>query len=263
MCKPLYFSSVDYVINPWMKPGTIDEKKAMIQWENLVKAYQDLGVKVEVIDQKPDVADMVFSADQGIVKNGKVLLSHFQYPQRQGETKYYEKWFKDHGYQTEYLPDGINLEGNGVAQFWRDIIFVGIGYRTGRKACEFMEKVFGKKVIPLENIDPLFFHLDVGLFDLDENTIFYYPPAFSDEAIKILKERVPNLVKFSKEEIDNFASNSVVTDKHVICQSGNPTFEKKLNKLGYKMVEVDLSEFIKSGGGANCLTNILEEEIIN
>lgn len=263
MCKPLYFSSVDYVINPWMKPGTIDEEKATQQWESLVKAYEDLGIKVEVIDQKPDVPDMVFSADQGIIKNGKVLLSHFQYPERQGETKYYEQWFKDRGYVIERFPQGINFEGNGVAQFWRDVIFVGIGYRTGKEACVVLEKVFGKTVIPLENIDPLFFHLDVSLFDLDNDTIFYYPPAFSDESIKILKDKVPNLIEFSREEINGFCSNSVVTDSHVIAQSGNPTFKNKLKELQYNTVEVDLSEFMKSGGGANCLTNILEEELLS
>ena len=74
---------------------------------------------------------------------------------------------------------------------------------------------------------------------------------------------VPNLIEFSKEEIEGFASNSVVTGSSVIAQSGNPTFKEKLKKLGYQTVEVDLSEFVKSGGGANCLTNILEEEFLN
>lgn len=258
MCKPLYFSSVDYVINPWMKPGTIDGEKAMKQWETLVTTYQNLDIKVEIIDQQPDVPDMVFAADQGIVKNRQVLLSSFRYPERRGETKYYEQWFIAHGYEIKHFPKNVYFEGNGDTHFWRDIVFVGVGIRTDVKACKTIENFFGKEVIPIEIGNPLFFHLDVALFDLDDNTAFYYPPAFSPKSLSILKEKIPNLIELTKDEVDNFATNCVITGSDVVCQKGIKTFNEKLTKLGYQTHEVDLSEFMKSGGGVNCLTNILE-----
>jgi N-dimethylarginine dimethylaminohydrolase len=79
----------------------------------------------------------------------------------------------------------------------------------------------------------------------------------------VLKKLVPHLIEFSKEEAYGFCANSIVTDHHIIHQKGNPTFSNKLNKLGYVSVEVDTSEFMKSGGGIHCLTNILEEELEN
>jgi N-dimethylarginine dimethylaminohydrolase len=88
---------------------------------------------------------------------------------------------------------------------------------------------------------------------------FYYPPAFSEQSREVLKKLVPNLLEFTKEEVDGFAANSVVTDHHVIHQSGNKTFKQKLRDLGYTSVEVDMQEFMKSGGGTHCLTNVLEE----
>jgi N-dimethylarginine dimethylaminohydrolase len=241
-----------------MKPGTIDGNKSMHQWESLVEAYQKLDIKVEVIDQRPDVPDMVFAADQGLVKGKNVLLSSFRYPERKGETKYYKEWFVNHGYNITEFPQGIFFEGNGDTHFWRDIIFVGTGIRTDIKACTALENFFGKEVIPIEIADPLFFHLDVALFDLDENTAFYYPPAFSQKSLIILRERVPNLIELTKDEVDSFATNSVITGNRVICQKGSSTFKEKLEKLGYQPHEVDVSEFMKSGGGVNCLTNILD-----
>ncbi len=50
MCRPLHYS-VEYIINPWMKPNSVDPKKAMQQWNNLVSIYQSLGIDVEIIDQ--------------------------------------------------------------------------------------------------------------------------------------------------------------------------------------------------------------------
>ena len=77
MCRPTYFDQLDYVINPWMTPGKINEKKAMQQWEQLVAIYNKLDITVEIIEQHRKSPDMVFATDQGIVCGEKVLLSRF------------------------------------------------------------------------------------------------------------------------------------------------------------------------------------------
>lgn len=257
MCDPLYFT-VEDVYNPWMKPGTVNTKKAKKQWGNLKKIYEDMGIAVAVIPQKKGIHDMVFATDQGLVRNKEVLLSNFRLPQRQPERKHYKKWFEENGYTIHELPKHHFLEGNGETYFWNDVIFVGTGYRSDTEIPKFLEKHYDREVIYLKIIDPAFYHLDVGFFPLNNETAFYYPSAYSPGTIKELKKRIPNLIEFTKDEAMGFSSNSVVTDHHVVIQKGNPTFCKKLNTLGYKTVEVDLGEFMKSGGGAHCLTNILE-----
>lgn len=263
MCKPLYFDSLDYIINPWMQPGLINKSKAQKQWDQLVQAYQKQGITVEIIDQQKGNPDMVFATDQGIVQGKNVLLSRFWCDERRGETKHYEKWFRDHDYSLSYLPDGIYFEGNGDSHVWNDKLFVGIGYRADQQTCDVISRLLDREVIPLEIIDPKFYHLDVGMFPLNNETIFYYPPAFSEKSRGVLKRLVPNLIEFSLKEALGFCANSIVTDHHVIQHKGNLTFQKKLQELGYQSVEVDTSEFMKSGGGIHCLTNILEETTVS
>lgn len=258
MCNPLYFATLNYSINPWMHPGTIDKTQTMKQWNDLVTYYKMLGIDVSIIEQQADVPDMVFATDQGIVHEKDVLLSHFWYKERQGESKYYEAWFKEHGYHVHHLPSDIHFEGNGNSYFWNDLIFIGLGYRADKKTSETIQKIFNREVIPLQIIDPAFYHLDMALLPLNDETVFYYPNAFSQESREVLKKKIPNLIELTKEEAKGFAANSVITDHHVIHQKGNPTFTKKLKELGYTAIEVELGEFKKSGGGAHCLTNILE-----
>ena len=145
-----------------------------------------------------------------------------------------------------------------AAFFWNDILFIGVGYRANKKAHKTLAKVFDRKVILLEIVNPHFYHLDMGFLPLNNDTAFYYPAAFSDNAKQILQKTVPHLLELTKEEALGFCGNSIVTDHHVVHQKDNPSFKQKLQTLGYKSVEVDLSEFKKSGGGAHCLTNILE-----
>ena len=263
MCKPLFFDTLDYSINPWMQPGTIDGTKAMQQWNDLVKAYESQGIQVEIIDQKKGVPDMVFATDQGIVMDKTVVLSRFWCDERKGETTYYQRWFEDHGYKIQHLPDDIYLEGNGDTFLWNDKVLIGTGYRADAQTCKAVSKLLNREVIPIEIIDPAFYHLDVGFLPLNHDTAFYYPPAFSEKSRGVLKKLVPNLLEFSKEEADGFTANSVVTDHHVVHQSGNPTFKAKLKDLGYTSVEVGMGEFMKSGGGPHCLTNVLEERYEN
>lgn len=259
MCRPLYFSSLNYSINPWMKPGSIDEEKSKKEWKKLYEVYKNLDIEVEVLDQQPDAPDMVFTTDQGIVNGKKVLLSRFKHKERRRESDYFRKWFLENGYIVNNLPEDIYFEGNGETFFWQDRMFLGVGYRSDKKTASFMSKFFDREVITLELVNPFFFHLDVALFPLNKDTIFYYPQAFSKLSREKLTKIVPNLIPFTNEEANGFCGNSITTDHHVVCQKGNPTFEKKLKKLGYKPVPVHLGEFIKSGGGAHCLTNILKE----
>ncbi len=259
MCEPTYFDTLDYAINPWMKPGTIDGAEAMVEWKNLIKAYQSQDIKVEVIKQQKGVPDMVFATDQGIALGKTVILSRFWCDERKGETKYYRQWFEERGYTIKNLPENTYFEGNGDSYFWHDKLLIGVGYRADQRTCQAISKIFNIEVVPLQIIDPAFYHLDVGFLPLNETTAFYYPPAFSKKSREVLKKLVPNLLEFTDDEANGFAANSVVTDHHVVHQSGNPTFKHKLQNLGYTSIEVEMGEFMKSGGGTHCLTNVLEE----
>ncbi len=261
MCRPKYFS-VDYSINPWMVKGSADGQKALSQWNQLVKVYKRLSIEVEIIDQVKGVPDMVFATDQGIFYNNSIVVSNFKYPERQKERDFYKKWFEDKNFTFFFLPEDITFEGSGESLFINNKIFIGVGFRTNIRACKFIEKFLGIEVVPISLKDPRFFHLDTALFPLNDRIAFYYPRAFTKKSLEALKANIPLLIPFEDFEVENFAANSITTDHHVVMQSGIPTFKDKVESLGYRSIEVDLREFMKAGGGAHCLTAILEEEVV-
>jgi len=261
MCEPKFYE-INYVINPWMKIGSVNKKGAFKQWENLLNIYQKLGIKVEVIEPKKELPDMVFTADQGIVYKDEVLLSSFCYWQRRKENQVFEKWFEKSSYKIRRLPGDLCFEGNGDCLWFGKKLLMGFGFRTQQENVDKIKKVWEKiEVLPLQLINPYFYHLDTCLFVLNDQTIFYYPEAFSKTSEQLLKKIVPNLIKLEKKEAFNFAANSVVTDHQIICQGKNFRFVKEVERLGYKTKEIDISEFNKSGGGIHCLTGVLEENI--
>lgn len=257
LCRPRHFT-VEYVINPHMQPYTVQPDKAMEQWENLVKTLESLNIKVEVIEQQPDVPDMVFATDEGIVRDGKVLLANFRYSQRQRERAYYQQWFRDHGYDVRTLSNLFPFEG-GDTLFCGDMLFVGTGFRASVASCEELAKELQIDVIPLRLMDPFFYHLDMSFLPINADTAFYYPPAYSINSQNLLKRLIPNLHDLSEEAVKAYAANSFVSGNDIVVSAGTPeSFHNDLRQLGLTIHQADVSEFKKAGGGIHCLINVLE-----
>jgi len=260
MCRPIYFQ-IKYVINPWMESQKVDETKALEQWEKLYQTYKDLEIDVQLIEQQEVAPDMVFTTDIGLTKNKKILMSNFATRERQEEERIFETWFTDNGYQIERLPDDCQFEG-GDFQKWNGSMFGGHGFRTTENSMERVGRGLDFEVIPLKLIDSRFYHLDTCLLPISDSLVFYYQDAFAPESVAELKKRVSNLVPFSQRQAFGFMSNSVVTDGHVVCQNPDIEFTQILQENGYDVIEIDMSEFNKSGGGIHCLTQILQENAV-
>lgn len=257
LCRPTHFN-VEYIINPHMKPYTVEPDKALTEWKSLVSTLKSLGIKVETIDQEMDVPDMVFAVDQGIVRDGSVLLANFRFVQRQKERIYYREWFRENGFHLRALSNIYPFEG-GDTHFFGDMLFVGTGFRASVSSCEELAVKLEIDVIPLRLVDPYFYHLDMCFLPINCTTAFYYPAAFSKSSQNLIKRLVPNLYELSKEAVDAYAANSFVSGNDIIVSAGIPrSFHKDLKKLGLKVHEVSIDEFKKAGGGIRCLINVLE-----
>jgi N-dimethylarginine dimethylaminohydrolase len=257
VCRPTHFT-VDYVINPHMQPFSVSAPKAKKQWDQLTATLSSLKIKIDIIEQEPDVPDMVFATDQGLVHNGTVLLANFRYSERQNERIYYRKWFREHGFRLRSLSNIFPFEG-ADSLFFGDTLLVGIGFRASVASCEELAKKLAIEVIPLRLLDPYFYQLDMAFLPIDATTAFYYPPAFSPHSQNLIKRLVPNLYKLSEEEARAYAANSFVSGHDIIIAAGTPDrFRSTLQKLGLTIHEVDVSEFKKAGGGIRCLINVLE-----
>lgn len=118
----------------------------------------------------------------------------------------------------------------------------------------------GVEVLPLELIDPRFYHLDTCFCPLREGEAIYLPGAFDDYGRSVLQARIPTLIEAAAEEAASFSCNAVVVDRHVLLHDGAPKLMRSLADAGYVPHPLHLTEFIKSGGSAKCLTLRLDGE---
>jgi len=263
MCKPEYFG-VSYVINPWMQ-GNINQttvERATQQWNALLSAVAGFA-HVELIEPQPGLPDMVFTANAGFVLDDVAVISRFRFAERQGEEPHFERWFRSQQFSVLRMPDDIPFEGAGDALLDRGTlrIWAAWGHRSARTSHDILGKMLGVEVVSLRLVDPRFYHLDTCFCPLEGGYLLYYPPAFDAQSNLMIERQIRPDFRIAIEEDDalNFACNAINIGSTIIMNKTSEGLSQRLQATGFTVIARELSEFLKAGGAAKCLTLRLTE----
>lgn len=252
MCRPDYFT-VSYRINPWMFPeNPTDQSKALDQWNSLYETYLTLGIDVDLIEPIPGLPDMVYAANGGMVVDGIAYSAKFRHDERAAEGPAYLAHLASKGF-TAREAEEVN-EGEGDFLVVGDVILAAWGFRSDKESHDELRRVFGKDVISLKLINPSYYHLDTALAVLDERTIAYYPGAFDEESLEILRTRYPDAILASEEDAAVLGLNLFSDGKNVIMAEQAVALRRDIDERGFTTHGVNLSELLLGGGGVKCCT---------
>lgn len=253
MCAPVHFA-VTYAINPWMRPGVaVDVERALAQWEALRRTYVDLGHRVDLLEPVPGLPDMVYAANGATVVDGVVYGARFRHAERGPEAAAHRAWFRGGAFARVVEPEFVN-EGEGDLLVAGEVLLAGSGFRTDPRAHVEAARVLGREVVPLELVDPRFYHLDTALAVLDETTIAWLPEAFSPASRAVLARRYPDAVLATAADAAVLGLNAVSDGRHVVLPAEATDLAAALAERGFIPVPVAMSELLKGGGGPKCCT---------
>ncbi len=264
MCEPKYFE-VNYEGNEFMKENlnSVDKDLALLQWNALKDLYQKLGFEVELIEPAQGLVDMVFTANQSFPfmdssGNKKVILSKMKNQQRKREVEYFKAFFLKRDYEVIELPEEVKYfesMGDAIIDYHRNIIFSGHGFRTQETISGFLSNYTNFKVVKLHLINQYLYHLDTCLSILNSDSVIIAESAFDEESLRLIKHNFENVINVGEiENLKYFLCNCHCPDgKNVIVQRGGNAFKESISRRGFNLIEVETSEFIKSGGSVFCM----------
>jgi N-dimethylarginine dimethylaminohydrolase len=252
MCPPTHFD-VTYSINPWMNPDKpVDQPIAAAQWQRIHDQLVELGHTVDLIPPVPGLPDMVFAANGATVWGDRALVARFRHAERDAESAAYLDWFRSRGLHVRQASSANEGEGDYLTVgSW---LLAGNGFRTDRRAHVESEEYFGRPVIGLTLVNDRYYHLDTALAVLDEQTVMYYPAAFTPGSQAILRELFPSAIIASAEDAGAFGLNAVSDGRHVLMPAGATRLVAKLRESGFEPIGIDVSELLRAGGGVKCCT---------
>ena len=266
LCAPDFFD-VEYVINPWME-GNIhrpSRERVVEQW-NALSGILARHADVVLAVPQPGLPDMVFTANAGLVLGKDVVLSRFLHQERRGEEQHFKQWFETRGFTVHELPRDLPFEGAGDALLDRDrgLLWAGYGLRSELSSHPFLAESLQVETLSLRLIDKRFYHLDTCFCPLEGGYLLYYPAAFDAYSNRLIENRVEAGKRITIGEADavNFACNAVSIGSVVVLNKATRELDGRLRAEGFDPVETPLTEFLKSGGAAKCLTLRLTEPLL-
>lgn len=268
-----YFDD-NFAINAYMDSGVpVSTKRATEEHLEIQKSLEKAGIEVIKVDPPPHCQDGVYTANWGLVRGNKVVLSHLP-NKREKEEPYAKKILEDMGFETIECP--YRFSGQGDALPCGNLLFIGTNYRTDPEAHQFVADELGFEVISLTTVpkiennkpiinnvtgwpDSLFYDIDLAIAVISPTLIAWSPEAFLPESQeKIRRLDIEKIEVSIKEATEGFACNLVSTGKTVIMSSRAPKLQKALENKGLNVITPNIEELGKGGGYIRCTTLTLE-----
>ena len=227
--------------------GKPDYQTALVQHEDYIEALRECGLHVTVLPADEDFPDSTFVEDAALLTPHCAILTNPGAPSRTLETRAMLKTICEFYKNVERIKAPGTCEAGDIMMVGEHF-YIGLSERTNQAGAEQMIAIlekYGMSGSVVELTDVL--HLKTGLGYLENNNLlacgeFLSKPEFQQY----------NLLQVDQDEA--YAANSVWVNGTVLTPKGFPKTRALIASAGYKIREVDVSEFQKLDGGLSCLS---------
>jgi len=250
------------MFNPWMKYSeSIDLDLAKSQWDTMVSALTEAGAEIEYLASSPHSPAQVFTADGAvIVESNHALILRNDGPRGTLEPTAFAEWLRNEGFSIESMPPTRTLDGGNVIRLHDGSLACGVKPLSDGSGIDYLEKILqltgDTELHRFQLVNRKFLHLDMVLGKLGDVGYLVFEQAF-DGGLESFSESPiveKQLIPISRQDAELFACNSVTVGNTFFTGLISKPLIDSIERLGYRAVTLDMSEFHKAGGGLKCLT---------
>lgn len=229
------------------KLGLLDYSLTIHQHQEYIEALKMCGLDVTVLNADENHPDSVFVEDTAVLTPQFAIITNPGAASRKGEVVDISEVLKRFYSNIETIEDPGTLDAGDVMMV-RNHFYIGLSERTNENGAKHLITILNNNgmtgsTITLQNV----LHLKSGVSYLERNNLLATGEFLSKSEFQ----------KFNIIEIVNdvsYAANCVWINDKVLVPKGFPKTKGKIDELGYKTIEVDVSEFQKIDGGLSCLS---------
>jgi N-dimethylarginine dimethylaminohydrolase len=254
LCQPQYMT-IREVINETQKEFKdegIHIKRALEQHREFVRTLEANGIEVVLLPYHKKYPEQVFTRDIGFTLGQTIFVAKMAHDVRIGEEDVLKQWLDDEEMSYYNLAED-RIEGGDVI-IDGETIYVGLSNRTHLEAVEHLQGLliqYDVKAIPFKE---KYLHLDCVFNVISPDTALIYRPALTEEDIDLFSSRY-QLIEVSEDEQFTLGTNVLcIGNKKILSLPINKQVNQNLRNRGFEVIEVDISEIIKSGGSFRCCT---------
>ena len=226
--------------------GKPDFNLALKQHDAYCEVLIKCGLELITLDADPNFPDSCFVEDTAVVTKNFGIITRPGDPRRLGEEieikKVLEPLLKLH-----FIEKPGTLDGGDIMQA-DNKFYIGLSNRTNLSGSKQLKEIltsYNYEVfsIPICNL----LHFKTGINYLGDNNLLVQKPF-----IGLTDLESYNKIPVGKEE--QYAANSLRINDYVLVPIGFPETKSNIEKLDYKTIVLDITEFQKMDGGLSCLS---------
>ncbi|HSB85537.1 MAG TPA: arginine deiminase family protein [Ilumatobacteraceae bacterium] len=223
----------------------IDVDLAMQQWRAYVDVLERGGWETIEVPPADDCPDAVFIEDTMVAYGDLVVIARPGAPTRQPETEAAEATVAALGYEIAHIESPGTLDGGDVLKVG-PTVYAGLGRRTNEAGIARLADHLGRRgatvvTVPCNKV----LHLKSAITALADGTIVGWPDVVEDTSL---------FSRFLPTPEESGAHVVLLADDHLLIAADCPSSADLYRSLGYRPVEVDISEFQKLEGCVTCLS---------
>lgn len=227
--------------------GLPDYELALQQHQNYIQALQECGVGVTLLPAEEAYPDSCFVEDPAIITSQCAIITRSATNSRNGETVAIEKAVSDLYSKVDHIQAPGTLDGGDVMMVG-DHFYIGLSARTNQHGANQLLSILEKYAMTGSYITlSEMLHLKTGLSYLENNYLLAAGEFLAHEAFQDFK-----LLPIDNNE--SYAANCIWVNGTVLAPMGFPKSQAMLEKAGFEVLTVDVSEFQKLDGGLSCLS---------
>jgi dimethylargininase len=230
----------------------IDVAKAAAQHDAYEAALRQAGFEVIRLPDLPEHPDATFVEDTALLLDDHAVILRPGAASRAAETESTASGLADH-FELHRLTEG-HVDGGDVLRIGQTL-YIGLSSRTDAAgAIELRELVarFGYDVVDAKVHACL--HLKTAAThagpDQSGTPILLFNPACVDPS------QFTNVFPVAVDPAEEHAANVVRAGNHLIMPMDNPKASSRLRGLGFKVIEIGVSELQKAEAGLTCMSLI-------
>ena len=254
LCQPQYMT-IRQVINETQeqfKNEGIHIERALEQHAEFVKMLQKHDVDVVLLPYHQKFPEQVFTRDIGFTLGETIFVANMATDVRAGEENVLKQWLEDEVISYYNLVED-HIEGGDVI-IDGDTIYVGLSSRTDQAAADHLLRLLTNFKVVAIPFKEKYLHLDCVFNVVSPGVALIYPKALTQKDIELFSSRY-DLIEVSEEEQFQLGTNVLgIGNKRVLSLPVNQHVNKQLRERGFEVIEVDITEIIKSGGSFRCCT---------
>jgi arginine deiminase len=228
------------------------------QHRALVSRLESAGVECHLVPPKPGLADLAFTRDSVLMTPWGLVELRPSEPHRRGEPAHLAGALRALGVESLGAVDEGRVEGGDVCLLRPGLVMIGIsGERTDEAGARALGRIFERSgwQALYTRIDPRFLHLDTQFTlvsgDCAVACLETLEPGFAQAMAGLGIELLP----VAPGEVDRLEANLLsLGDKRLVAPAGDTRINQMLRRRGFQVIEVEIDQFVRCGGGVHCLT---------